>query len=143
MAREEAGVVIDEIDARRWLTYAEADLRAAEHLLESGDFMASAFHCQQAVEKLLKAIIVAETGERPPYVHNLRLLLEQIETIEVPENVVRRTVEIEPHYVGARYPGIVDPEFYNRRNVERLLENTFEVYRWFLARFEEMVSSDG
>ena len=77
--------MINETDVQDWLAYAEADRQAAEHLLESGDYMACAFHCHQAVEKLLKAIIVAETQKRPPYLHSLRLLLEQIGTIEPPE----------------------------------------------------------
>lgn len=133
---------MEEIDTQRWLNYAEADLRAAEHLFGTGDFMACAFHCQQAVEKLLKAIIVAETGRRPPYVHNLRVLLEQIGSFEIPEEVVRRTIEIEPHYVGARYPGVVDPDFYNRQNVEQLLADTVEVYRWFQEQLHRMERSD-
>jgi HEPN domain-containing protein len=58
-------------DVLEWVAYAERDRRAARHLLESGDYEACALHCQQAVEKLLKAGIVSQTGERPPYEHNL------------------------------------------------------------------------
>ena len=47
MSREE--------DVREWMARAERDQRAARHPLESGDFEACALHCQQAVEKLLKA----------------------------------------------------------------------------------------
>jgi HEPN domain-containing protein len=135
--------MINETDAQEWLAYAEADRQAAEHLLESGDYMACAFHCQQAVEKLLKAIIVAETQKRPPYLHNLRLLLEQISTVEFPEDIVRKTVWIEPHYLGTRYPGVVYSRFYNRQNLERLLAETLEVYQWFLIKLNEMSKSRG
>jgi len=133
--------VISEADVQEWLIYAEADRRAAEHLLESGDYMACAFHCQQAVEKLLKAIIVAETQKRPPYLHSLRLLLEQISRIKFPEDIARKTIQIEPHYLGTRYPGVVDSRFYNRQNMERLLAETLEVYRWFLTKLNEMSKS--
>ena len=133
--------MINETDVQDWLAYAEADRQAAEHLLESGDYMACAFHCHQAVEKLLKAIIVAETQKRPPYLHSLRLLLEQIGTIEPPEDIARKTVQIEPHYLGTRYPGVVDPRFYNRQNMEKLLAETFEVYQWFLTKLNEMSKS--
>lgn len=129
------------VDVQQWLTYAEADLRAAEHLLESGDFMAGAFHCQQAVEKLLKAIIVAESQKRPPYLHNLRLLLEHIDTIEVPDDLVSKILWIEPHYIGARYPGVLDPEIYDRESMGQLLSDTLEVYQWFLDRLDEMSKS--
>jgi HEPN domain-containing protein len=63
--------VSSEEDVREWMAYAERDRRAARHLLESGDYEAYVLHCQQAVEKLLKAGIVSQTGERPPYWHNL------------------------------------------------------------------------
>ena len=133
--------MINETDVQDWLAYAEADRQAAEHLLESGDYMACAFHCYQAVEKLLKTIIVAETRKRSPYLHSLRLLLEQIGTIEPPEDIARKTVQIEPHYLGTRYPGVVDPRFYNRQNMEKLLAETFEVYQWFLTKLNEMSKS--
>ena len=133
--------MISETDVQQWLAYPEADRQAAEHLLESGDYMACAFHCHQPVEKLLKAIIVAETQKRPPYLHNLRLLLEQISGSEPPEGIVRKMVKIEPHYLGTRYPGIVDPRFYNRQNMENLLAEASEVYQWFLTKLNEMSKS--
>lgn len=56
-----------EADVREWLAYARADQQAANALFEAGLYSACAFHCQQAVEKLLKAAIVAETGKRLPF----------------------------------------------------------------------------
>jgi HEPN domain-containing protein len=46
--------------ARRWLAKADEDLAAAERLLAIDDSLASVvcFHSQQAVEKLLKALLV-------------------------------------------------------------------------------------
>ncbi len=46
--------------ARRWITKAEEDLAAAERLLSLDDSLAAVacFHSQQAVEKLLKALLV-------------------------------------------------------------------------------------
>lgn len=131
-----------EESVQEWLEYAEADRRAAKHLLESGDYRACALHCQQAVEKLLKAIIVAETRRRPPYLHSLRLLMERIRSFEIPEDVARKTVRIEPHYIGGRYPGVVDIAFYSRKNVEMLLAEMMEVYEWFLTRLNEMSKSE-
>ncbi len=40
------------------------------------------FHAQQAIEKLLKAVIAAH-GEVYPYTHNIQLLLDQIERLGV------------------------------------------------------------
>jgi HEPN domain-containing protein len=46
--------------AHRWIRKAEEDLAAAERLLSLDDSLAAVacFHCQQAVEKLLKALLV-------------------------------------------------------------------------------------
>jgi HEPN domain-containing protein len=46
--------------ARRWIAKADEDLAAAERLLAIDDSLASivCFHSQQAVEKLLKALLV-------------------------------------------------------------------------------------
>jgi HEPN domain-containing protein len=46
--------------ARRWMTKAEEDIAAAERLLSLDDSLAAVacFHGQQAVEKLLKALLV-------------------------------------------------------------------------------------
>jgi HEPN domain-containing protein len=46
-------------DALRWLDRASGDLRAVRVLLRDGIAMQGAFHLQQAVEKTLKALLVA------------------------------------------------------------------------------------
>jgi HEPN domain-containing protein len=48
-------------NAQDWLRFAEADLKAAELLQHFDDFPTAihAFHCQQAIEKSLKAFLVA------------------------------------------------------------------------------------
>jgi len=46
-------------DALRWLERAMDDLRAVRVLLRDGIAMQAAFHVQQAVEKSLKALLVA------------------------------------------------------------------------------------
>ena len=39
-----------------WVEVAESDLRAARIVLDEGLLQQTVFHCQQTVEKLLKAI---------------------------------------------------------------------------------------
>ena len=68
----------DEQTVREWLQRARNDLRAArvlivdtpEPILDTG-----AFHCQQAVEKLLKAVL-CWYGADPPRVHTLGALFD-------------------------------------------------------------------
>lgn len=57
--------------ARGWFLKADSDLSAARCLLEGeGPFDTSCFHAQQAVEKLLKALL-ASRGREIPRTHNV------------------------------------------------------------------------
>ena len=58
---------------RRWLSKARTDLTLASVILEQGPDMdpwVCCFHAQQAAEKALKAVLVAQ-GVEPPFIHNL------------------------------------------------------------------------
>ncbi|HSW43579.1 MAG TPA: HEPN domain-containing protein [Patescibacteria group bacterium] len=58
---------------RRWLSKARTDLTLASVILERGPDMdprVCCFHAQQAAEKALKAVLVAQ-GVEPPFIHNL------------------------------------------------------------------------
>lgn len=59
-------------EAARWLPYAEGDLRAAETLMSAPVPMiyAAAFHCQQAAEKMTKALPILYGGAVPK-IHDL------------------------------------------------------------------------
>jgi HEPN domain-containing protein len=101
--------------------------------MKAADYRDVAFHCQQAVEKALKALIVRRTGERPPHVHNLRELLSLLSDFVPPSSVVEAVLALNPHYRATRYPGVADdPDFYVARNAERLLEQMEQVSGWVL-----------
>ena len=121
-------------DVREWLAYAEADRKSAHNALQMADYRDAAFHCQQAIEKLLKAVIVAETGQRPPYVHDLRTLLRRIEQIDVPEELTRIISDTDIYYTGTRYPGVLDPEVLTPEHISSLVSQMEEVFRWFLRK---------
>ena len=125
-----------ETNAQEWLRYAESDRQAARHLLDSGDYAACAFHCQQAVEKLLKAIIVKQTAERPPHVHDLFTLRKQIKDVETTDEIKELIVDIDSYYVGTRYPvEVVDPETFVRALAQSAIEKMDRVFEWFSTQF--------
>lgn len=92
---------------REWLRKADADLRLAEHILpDAGEFAnAVAFHCQQAVEKYLKALLTWGQVDFPKS-HDLERLLELVGPFE-PELVesVADVIILTPFGVELRYPG--------------------------------------
>jgi HEPN domain-containing protein len=55
----------------RWLERSDMDLQMAEAGLNLGLWPPCVFHCQQAVEKVLKAIWVNQRETEPPRTHNL------------------------------------------------------------------------
>ena len=64
-----------------WRVLAERDLSVADYLAGNMRPVPTeiiAFHCQQAVEKYLKGVLV-KLGEEPPYIHDLDRLCSQVE----------------------------------------------------------------
>ncbi len=60
--------------AKEWIKYSKLDLDSALKLLESPELIQSAaFHCQQSIEKSLKAIIEEKTN-KVPRTHDLEKL---------------------------------------------------------------------
>ena len=91
----------------RWIWKARSDLKVAELLLREGFLGESAFHSQQAVEKALKATLVA-LGERPPRTHRVELLLELIARsgVDVESLRVLGLESLSSYAVEARYPDL-------------------------------------
>jgi len=93
---------------RAWVSKAREDLAAAETLLREGPRHAAAvgFHAQQAVEKMLKAVLVAR-GVAFPKTHDLAHLLDLLATVEPSLAGSFGEVEKLTSFAAAlRYPGI-------------------------------------
>jgi HEPN domain-containing protein len=122
-----------EADVGAWLDYAGADRRSAHNAMQAADYRDVAFHCQQAVEKAFKALIVYQTAERPPYIHNLRELLSLLSDFAAPTSIVEAVLLLNPHYRATRYPGVVgDLDYYEVESANRLLEQMELVLKWVL-----------
>ncbi len=92
--------------ARRWVAKAKNDLLNADNNLQAEEipFDTVCFHCQQAAEKLLKAVLIANTIN-PPRTHDLMLLLENILPIAPSVALLRSPLAIlMPYAVEIRYP---------------------------------------
>jgi HEPN domain-containing protein len=91
----------------QWIDRAAKDLDAAEHLGQQPDRFQYivAFHCQQAVEKYPKAVLVWRQIEFPK-THDIRKLLE---ALAVPEPQLAQALGdadlLTPFGVEGRYPG--------------------------------------
>ena len=92
--------------ANLWIVKALEDLKVAEHemRLEEKEIVTSAvcFHCQQFVEKVLKAFLVAQ-GVDFPRTHNLEILLKLCSEQD-PEFKELDVGNLTYYAVEARYP---------------------------------------
>lgn len=57
-----------------WVSNSDKDFETMNHLLETKDYHWSLFIGHLVIEKLLKAKIVKETNNHPPFSHDLRRL---------------------------------------------------------------------
>jgi len=92
---------------RQWVAKAREDLGVAEHLTrEQTPYLTSiGFHCQQAAEKLIKAILVAHQVPFPK-THDLEELLRLLSTVNERLAAALADVgELNPYSVEFRYPG--------------------------------------
>ncbi len=96
-------------DAEEWLRFAQSDLEIArierppEVMLEG-----LCFHAQQAAEKAIKAVLIANATPFPK-THNLRILLDLLpDNLDIPDEVQEATI-LTDYSVMTRYPGAIEP----------------------------------
>ncbi len=94
--------------AAAWIRKAESDLLAADNNLAAANvpFDAVCFHCQQAAEKYLKALL-SSLGVQPGRTHDLMALLQDSRAylaIAPAEAVESACVVLNPYSIEVRYP---------------------------------------
>lgn len=88
-----------------WLRYAYSDLELARVKRPPKVlFEGLCFHAQQAVEKALKAVLIAK-GVPPTKTHNIRTLLDLLPPDVVPPEEVEDAAGLTDYAVISRYPG--------------------------------------
>lgn len=89
--------------SRDWWDQASRDLAHARHATDAGDHEWAAFAAQQAAEKALKAVVIAQGGE--PWGHLTTALVEALPpSLDAPATVLDAARRLDKHYIPARYP---------------------------------------
>jgi len=98
-----------------WLRYAYSDLELARVSRPPKVlFEGLCFHAQQAVEKAMKAVLIAK-GIPPPKTHNIRTLLDLLPQEVIAPQEIEDAASLTDYAVTSRYPGdfeSVDEEEY-------------------------------
>lgn len=107
--------MVDSKSYEEWIDMAKKDLRGAKILHEAkGVEKLVAFHCQQAVEKYLKAFLIKETG----FLHRGHYLMGLLKKCyQIDENFKKFIIQVtflNSYYIETRYPAeeglVVDEE---------------------------------
>ncbi|MFN2168133.1 MAG: HEPN domain-containing protein [Anaerolineae bacterium] len=94
------------VQARRWLEQAWHDLDAALQTADIDLPDVALILCQQAVEKGLKALYIAQTNQLPPRVHSIERLADMTAMRSQLESAL---LELEDYYTRLRYPDFAGP----------------------------------
>lgn len=117
-----------------WLKAAQDNFQIAKTMLETGRYSFAMFMCQQSLEALLKAIIIVKTKDRPPYIHELGILLKAVR-LRVPRKILEILKEADQHYIKTRYKeDRFNTKIYNKDTANKLIEKTDRAVKWFIKR---------
>lgn len=119
-------------EIKQWLDMADTDLGVAKHLMENyypKPLEIICYHCQQAAEKAIKAIVVSKgTQGGMPKLHDLSFLLNQVKNfVEIEEKYFDYADALTPYGVAVRYPNELFLEEHHARNAIRYAD---EIVQW-------------
>ncbi len=119
-------------EARKWISYASDDLGVAKHLFQTyypKPLAIICFHCQQASEKAVKALIILYGSQGGmPRKHDIYLLLNQIKNmVQIDEKYYDYADVLAPYGVAMRYPNELSLE---ERHAEKAIDMAEEFVDW-------------
>lgn len=124
-----------------WVQYSEMDLKTANYLFENmfpKPLEIICYHCQQAVEKMLKALLITY-GEKLQRTHDLGLLAEQLaEFVDISDKQIEMCDELTPYGVKIRYPQELFVEEYH---VIKALDNANQLCQWLKGKIQYKIES--
>ena len=100
------------------------------------DYYASAFWCQQSVEKNLKALILHKFREKFVPEHSLVRLGQKV---KIPEKYLKNLKKLSPQYFLARYPDATEEmpyELYEEETVKEFIEISEKILKWIKNQLE-------
>lgn len=118
-----------------WLDIAEYDLETAVAMQSSGRYLYTVFTCQQALEKLLKAIHIQQKGEEAPRTHNL---LHLFRLLNLPQRMdyLQTMTSLNTYYLEGRYPAYKQKlsQLLDKKSAQAFLDETKEIFQWLKSQ---------
>ena len=112
-------------ESGQWLIQARKDLDTANYLFDGKKYEASALYCQQAVEKVLKTVLIKRSGKFPK-IHDLVALGKEV---KINHLFLDNFKELTMAYNYSRYPDVPQQSLLKEKT-SRFLKVTKEVLVW-------------
>ena len=114
---------------KNWWEQAVSDLAAAQSSLKEKKFDWACFQSQQAVEKALKSIYLAEYHELKK-VHDLMFLGRKL---QLPEGLIQFCIKLNKVYIETRYPDYeeeIPAKRFLQSDAEDAIKMAEEILQW-------------
>jgi HEPN domain-containing protein len=114
-----------------WLDISDYDLETAKSMLSSARYLYVVFMCQQAIEKIIKALYIHKLDNDPPKSHNLAFIFQKLD-IQASVEISSFFNLLSAHYIQNRYPDYKSrlSTTLGKDKAERCLKQTEEAYKW-------------
>jgi len=119
-----------------WVERSKYDIETAKVMLDTGRYFYVSYMCQQAIEKILKAIIAQQGKENFP-IHNLNRLAEiSLIDSELNSEQFNFLAELTPYNIEARYGDYKESlsEIINDKKAQKVYEKTLEIHEWLYQK---------
>jgi HEPN domain-containing protein len=122
-----------------WFKQAREDLSTAEVNFVGKKYYAAVFFCQQAMEKGMKAIVLARSKNPMNEAMTSHSLIFIGKEAKIPAEFHTFLRQLSPHYVVSRYPEAgreIPSELYDENIAGDFLKKSKEVMTWIEKQFK-------
>ena len=124
-------------EANLWLTQAQEHFDDAIYLFNGSRYSLAVYCCHQALEKILKAVIVEKLNQVPSKSHNLDALARESQ-LEIPSDWYTDLAEITRFFWRVRYPDLQQVSLSSKEKVQPTIDKTKEVFVWIKTQLEQL-----
>jgi len=117
-------------EIKNLIEQAEKDFEVAQKNFNLAEYYISAFLCQQAIEKILKAYFVVKKGKSAGTTHSLIYLAKET---NVPKQFYDFLGSLTPEFITTRYPDVAGDapyKLYHKDKVQVYLNKSTELIKW-------------
>ncbi|MBA4349029.1 MAG: hypothetical protein C0415_03450 [Thermodesulfovibrio sp.] len=120
-----------------WVDIADYDIKTASSLHKSGRYLYTVFMCQQAIEKILKAVHLYKFSKDAPLSHNL-VYLQGLLKLNLKKDQLKLLAELTAYYIEGRYPSYKAKlsELVNKKKSAEIFKKSGELFKWLKLRLK-------